>query len=172
MNFLSNLTWRKVTVVEGLSSVQLLEEEIRVTEGNRASERKSDWYRCFTACVFFICSIVLKPGTIKVSAPLLSQGPEGEWKQDNSFWLLLDLWKRAHIRRLITQAPMTYTKCLKCPEMCWLCGVWKWLSVTPAYPSIFCITKATWHKRHFCTGQLLDICSLNALLVKSVGTRC
>lgn len=42
MNFLSNLTWRKVTVVEGLSSVQLLEEEIRVTEGNRAIERKSD----------------------------------------------------------------------------------------------------------------------------------
>lgn len=27
---------------EGLSSVQLLEEEIRVTEGNRAIERKSD----------------------------------------------------------------------------------------------------------------------------------
>lgn len=65
MNFLSNLTWRKVTVVEGLSSVQLLEEEIRVTEGNRAIERKSDWYRCFTACVFFICSSVLKLGTMK-----------------------------------------------------------------------------------------------------------
>lgn len=42
MTFLSNLTWRKVTVVEGLSSVQLLEKEIRVTEGNRAIERKSD----------------------------------------------------------------------------------------------------------------------------------
>lgn len=65
MNFLSNLTWRKVTVVEGLSSVQLLEKEIRVTEGNRAIERKSDWYRCLTACVFFICSSVLKLGTMK-----------------------------------------------------------------------------------------------------------